>query len=100
MENDLDEKIVNMVLMDVLLSENDLGIIDNSECGSKFNLELMKVVVILNEWKDKVDVKYSIVKNFKCVGVFDKYMIYLIGLEFLVDNVEVMEVDWLIVLEV
>ncbi|HEM1609687.1 TPA: MucBP domain-containing protein, partial [Listeria monocytogenes] len=89
-----------MVLMDVLPSENDLGITDNSERGSKFNLELTKAVAIPNEWKDKVDVKYSTAKNPKRAGVLDKHTIYPTGSEPLVDNAEATEADWLTASEV
>ncbi|MBC1416150.1 LPXTG cell wall anchor domain-containing protein [Listeria innocua] len=100
LENDSDEKIANMVLMDVLPSENDLGITDNSERGSKFNLELTKAVVIPNEWKDKVEVTYSTAKNPKRAGVLDKHTIYPTGSEPLVDNREATEADWLTASEV
>ncbi|EIX1153305.1 MucBP domain-containing protein [Listeria monocytogenes] len=100
LENDSDEKIANMVLMDVLPSEKDLGITDNSERGSKFNLELTKAVAIPNEWKDKVEVKYSTAKNPKRAGVLDKHTIYPTGSEPLVDNREATEADWLTASEV
>ncbi|MBC1375207.1 MucBP domain-containing protein [Listeria sp. FSL L7-1699] len=100
LENDSDEKIANMVLMDVLPSEKDLGITDNSERGSKFNLELTKAVAIPNEWKDKVEVTYSTAKNPKRAGVLDKHTIYPTGSEPLVDNAEATEADWLTASEV
>lgn len=100
LENDSDEKIANMVLMDVLPSEKDLGITDNSERGSKFNLELTKAVAIPNEWKDKVEVTYSTAKNPKRAGVLDKHTIYPTGSEPLVDNAEATEAEWLTASEV
>ncbi|MBC1379517.1 MucBP domain-containing protein [Listeria innocua] len=100
LENDSDEKIANMVLMDVLPSEKDLGITDNSERGSKFNLVLTKAVAIPNEWKDKVEVTYSTAKNPKRAGVLDKHTIYPTGSEPLVDNAEATEAEWLTASEV
>lgn len=100
LENDSDEKIANMVLMDVLPSENDLGITDNSERGSKFNLALTKAVEVPKEWKDKVEVTYSTAKNPKRAGILDKHTIYPIGTEPLVDNTEATQADWLTASEV
>ncbi|EAG7299749.1 hypothetical protein BLH01_16170, partial [Listeria monocytogenes] len=85
---------------DVLPSENDLGITDNSERGSKFNLALTKAVEVPKEWKDKVEVTYSTAKNPKRAGILDKHTIYPIGTEPLVDNTEATQADWLTASEV
>ncbi|WP_340504327.1 SpaA isopeptide-forming pilin-related protein [Enterococcus faecalis] len=55
--------IGNFVMMDVLPSENDLGITDNTERGSKFTPVLTGPITIPNEWQDKVTIEYSEAMN-------------------------------------
>ncbi|EGO5141190.1 hypothetical protein H4N20_002877, partial [Enterococcus faecalis] len=53
----------NFVMMDVLPSENDLGITDNTDRGSKFTPVLTGPITVPNEWQDKVTIEYSEAMN-------------------------------------
>ncbi len=57
--NTTGQDISSMTLMDVLPSENDLGITDNMERGSLFTPSLKEPIKMPDSWKDKVDVYYS-----------------------------------------
>ena len=64
MTNTTKKDLGSMVLIDVLPSVNDLGITDNIQRGSQFNLTLdSKGIAVPKEWKDKVDIYYSTSEN-------------------------------------
>src|SRR5699024_2860451 len=57
--NTIGKDISNMVLMDVLPAENDLGITDNVERGSQFTPSLKGPIQLPESWENRVDVYYS-----------------------------------------
>lgn len=63
MTNTTGKDISSMTLIDVLPSVNDLGITDNINRNSKFNLYMQGPIKLPEEWIGKVDVFYSNEKN-------------------------------------
>lgn len=85
--------IGNFVMMDVLSSEGDLGITDNTSRGSKFTPELTGAITLPSEWNGKVTIKYSEATN-PSRKTLDDNVNYPETTEHLTDPADAQEPNW------